>query len=179
MSNIDMKTMNIIFSALLGLSPLAGICGTATADFANPEDFTDFSVSGMSEEKTLNIFEGELEQELERIADKYLAEGETLTLVFTDIDMAGDIQPWRNRTNSDIRYVEAIYPPRLQFSYSLADADGNILKEGEAIESDLGFQMNISASVRGKNMSFFYELELLSDWARKELGHKDVDSSGD
>ena len=179
MSNITMKTLNLIFFTLLGLSPLAGICGTATAEFENPEEFTDFSVSGMSEEKTLNIFQDELEPELQRLADKYLAEGETLTLTFTDIDMAGDIQPWRNRTNSDIRYVEAIYPPRLKFSFTLADTEGNILKEGEAAESDLGFQMNINASVRGQHMSFFYELELLSDWARKELGQRGVDSGGD
>jgi hypothetical protein len=174
-----MKAKYLILTSLLGLTPLIGISGTATAEFENVEAFTDFSVSGMTEEKTLNIFEPELERELERIGDKYLAEGETLVITFTDIDMAGDIQPWRNRTNSDIRYVEPVYPPRLKFKYVLTDAEGNVLKEGEASESDLAFQMNIGASVKGNSMNFYYELELLSDWARNTLGKRDSDSGGD
>lgn len=174
-----MKATKLILAGLLALAPLSGVCATATAEFENPEEFTDFSVSGMTEQKSLKVFQDELEPALERIAEKYLSDGETLVITFTDIDMAGDIQPWRNRNNADIRYIEAIYPPRLKFTYVLTDADGNVVKEGDTSESDLAFQMNVAANVRGQHMSFFYELELLNDWARKELGRRDSDSGND
>lgn len=174
-----MKSNNWILMCLLANLPLIGFGGAVSAEFEGVEEYTDFSVSGLSEEKTLPIFQRELAEELERIGSRYLAEGETLALTFTDIDMAGDIQPWRNKTNSDIRYVEAIYPPRLKFRYVLADTDGAIIKEGEASVSDLAFQMNISANVRANSMSFFYELELLSDWARNILRDRTTDSGSE
>ena len=179
MSNISMKTLPLILGSLLAVVPIAVYAGTATAEFADVSEFTDFSVNGMTEEKTLKIFERELADELEKISNKYLAEGETLVITFTDIDMAGDIQPWRNRTNSDIRYIESIYPPRLKFTYVLSDAGGEVLEEGDVSESDLGFQLNAASSVKGRHMSFFYELELLSDWARNSLKKKDAGSTGD
>jgi hypothetical protein len=135
-------------------------------EFEGVEDYTDFSVSGMSEEKTLPIFKGEMEDTLERMARKYLAEGRTLSLVFTDIDMAGDIQPWRNRHNADIRYVEPIYPPRLKFRFTLKDAEGSVIAEGEESISDLSFQMSSTAAMRSAFNQFHYESELLESWFR-------------
>lgn len=137
------------------------------AEFTDVDKYTDFSVNGLSEKKTLSIFKAELKTELERLAKKYLEEGQVLTLNFTDIDMAGDIQPWRNRYNADIRYVENIYRPRLEFTYTLTDKDENILSEGEADIVDLAFMMNTLATFRAHHMSFFYELDLLSNWVRK------------
>jgi hypothetical protein len=174
-----MNIYKIILLGLIGSSPITGFCGTVVSEFEGVNDFTDFSVSGLSEEKTLAIFLPELNSESEKIAKEYLAEGETLTLVFTDIDMAGDIQPWRNRNNADIRYVEAIYPPRLKFRYTLTDASGEILKEGEVSDSDIAFQLNVSAGMRGNMQSFFYEMELLNDWARKTLRDRDSSTDGE
>jgi hypothetical protein len=136
-------------------------------EFKDVDDYTDFSVNGLSEEKTLGIFESELEDELDRFAKKYLPEGYALSITFTNIDMAGDIQPWRNRHNADIRYVERIYPPRLAFSYVLKDTEGTVVSEGEESISDLAFDMNIIAPMRSRHTSFFYETTLLGDWMRK------------
>lgn len=161
-----MKKLSILTITML--LPLAYTqAGQIDAEFTDVDRYTDFSVNGLSEEKTLSIFKAELKSELERLAKKYLKEGQVLTLNFTDIDMAGDIQPWRNRYNADIRYVEDIYRPRLEFTYSLADAEGNVLDEGEADVVDLAFMMNTLATFRAHHMSFFYELDLLSNWMRK------------
>ncbi|MEX0331989.1 MAG: DUF3016 domain-containing protein [Puniceicoccaceae bacterium] len=140
--------------------------GQILAEFEDVDNFTDFSVSGLSEEKTLSIFESELEDELERFARKYIPEGQTLHILFTDIDMAGDIQPWRNRHNADIRYIERVYPPRLAFTYKLVDAEDNVLAEGEESIADLAFDYNVVAPMKNISMSFFYETNLLGDWIR-------------
>ena len=140
--------------------------GQILAEFGDVEKFTDFSVSGLSETKTLSIFQSELEDELARFGRKYVPEGQTLHIHFTDIDMAGDIQPWRNRHNADIRYVERIYPPRLAFTYKLEDADGKVLAEGEESIADLSFDYNVVAPMKNLSMNFFYETNLLGDWIR-------------
>lgn len=136
-------------------------------EYENFEKYSDFSVYGHSEARTLKIFKAEVEDEKSRIMGEHLKEGETLTITFTDIDMAGDIQPWRNTHNADIRYVEDIYPPRLKFRYVLTDAEGETLMEGEESISDLAYQMNALAPMRTRYSHFFYELELLRNWTRK------------
>ena len=123
-----MKTKRISFLIAIATLPFISLqAAQIDTEYKDVDDYTDFSVNGLSEEKTLGIFESELEDELDRFAKKYLPEGYTLSITFTDIDMAGDIQPWRNRHNADIRYVERIYPPRLAFTY--------VLKDTETVES--------------------------------------------
>lgn len=163
-----MKTYKLITLLSALLLPLSGlVAAQITIEFQGIADYTDFSVSGMSEEKTLPILEGELESDLEVWAKKYLQEGQSLHIVVSDIDMAGDIQPWRNRHNADIRYVERIYIPRMKLSYTLKDAEDKVLAEGEESISDLDFQDNSLAAMRGSFETFFYEREMLGNWIRQ------------
>ena len=157
----------LLASLALHLAPLNA--GEIKMEFENVDDYTDFSISGMTENKTLPLFISEMEENLKGVAKRYLEEGQTLELVFTDIDMAGDIQPWRNRHNADIRYVEAIYPPRLKFRYALKDAEGEVLAEGEESISDLSFQMSTTAALRSSFEQFRYEFELLENWIRRSF----------
>jgi hypothetical protein len=163
-----MKLKRII-PLLIALSVLTAHAGKITTTFADVEDFTDFSVSGLSEEKTLGIFLSELEDELENFANRYIKDDSVLEIHFTDIDMVGDIQPWRNRHNADIRYIERIYPPRLRFSYVLKNPDGKVIAEGEESIADLAFDFNVIAPIRSQHMYFFYETNLLGDWIRKTI----------
>ena len=159
---------------LLTVPAFALRAGPIGVEFENVDDFTDFSVSGLSESKTLSIFQSELESELDRFARLYLKEGQTLEIIFTDVDMAGDIQPWRNRHNADIRYVERIYPPRLEFRYVLKNSEGEVLSEGEESITDLAFDFNVIAPMRSRHMTFFYELDLLGNWIRKTIRSVDT-----
>lgn len=176
-----MKQHKIKLVSLLAafIVPSFAVAGSIEAEFGDLDDFTDFSVNGLSEEKTLTIFQAELEPKLESLAKKYLAEEETLIIRFTDIDMAGDIQPWRNTYNADIRYVEAVYPPRLKFTYTLKDAKGAVLEEGEDSISDLAFQMDATASFRASSENFYYETDLLRDWMRKTFRNRSSKSKAD
>jgi hypothetical protein len=165
-----MKQMKILTLVIAAVTPLVSLsAGQIVAEFEDVDNYTDFSISGLSEEKTLKIFQSELESELEIFARKYVSEGNTLTLVFTDIDMAGDIQPWRNRHNADIRYIERVYPPRLAFRYKLEDSEGTVIAEGEESISDLAFDFSVIAPIKTQYMSFFYETNLLGDWIRKTM----------
>lgn len=163
-----MKTLKVFLTVAVALTSVATAqAGTIKVEFKDVEKYTDFSVSGLSEEKTLGLFESELEDELERFAKRYILGDHTLEVVFIDIDMAGDIQPWRNRHNADIRYIDRMYPPRMELGYTLKDADGNVVSEGEETIADIAFDFNILAPIRSNSMSFFYEVTLLEDWIRK------------
>lgn len=162
-------TKPIRFMAALAAIPLASLSAQSLqTDFTDPTEFRDLSVNGLNEERSLRIFKTELSENITRAVKRYLPEGTTLQITFTDVDMAGEIQPWRNIHNADIRYIERIYPPRLKFTYQLIrDDSSEVITEGEESISDLAFQMNPAASIRARHESFFYETELLADWIRK------------
>ncbi len=165
-----MKTLKVFLIVAVALTSAATAqAGTIKVEFQDVDKYTDFSVSGLSEEKTLGLFESELEDELKQFAERYIVGDHTLEIVFIDIDMAGDIQPWRNRHNADIRYIERVYPPRMELSYTLKDADGNVVSEGKERIADIAFDFNILAPIRSNSMSFFYEITLLEDWIRKNF----------
>ncbi|MCD8481996.1 MAG: DUF3016 domain-containing protein [Verrucomicrobia bacterium] len=109
-------------------------------------------------------FSREFDRQLVRTSERWIPEGHQLHLVITNIDMAGEIQPWRNRHHADIRYVESIYPPRMKFTYALTDADGEVVKEGEKHLVDLAFNFGIHGFFR--NDPFHYEFAMLSRWIR-------------
>lgn len=154
---------------ILTLLVLAGLGTTASAevktDFVDVESFTDFTVGHGNETQAQKMFERELQRagRLQSVVGK----NRVLELTFTDIDMAGDIQPWRNRDNADIRYVESVYPPRMSFSYVLKDSDGKEIASGEDSIRDLSFDFGIQPI--SNYDSFRYEIEMLTDWARRTL----------
>ena len=139
-----------------------------TITLTDVNNYRDFSVSGMSEERTKGLFQSEFKRFARTEANRSIPEGYRVHLEFTDIDMAGDIQPWRNRNHSDLRYIEAIYPPLLEFNYTVTDADGEVVMEGEKRLRDINYLFSPNMRFRSFT-SFRYELSMLSDWMRGEL----------
>jgi hypothetical protein len=91
-------------------------------------------------------------------------QGSALTLEFHDVDMAGEVQYWRNPEGRPIRYVELAYPARLSFSYQLRNAEGQALESGDVQVQEVPFSLN---TMRYRNRPFAYEVKALRDWWRK------------
>lgn len=159
-----MKTILIPLIALCAL-PVAASAEIKT-NYVNLEDFTDFTIAESPETFAQKVFDKELKGSSK--LQGYVGEDRLLELTFTDIDMAGDVQPWRNRDNADIRYVESIYPPRIKLTYVLRNAQGEEIASGEEALRNLGFDSDIGATSSMRD-SFYYEIKLLEDWARKSL----------
>lgn len=138
-----------------------------TIVYQNPLEFTDFKDRYHSTERMVAGLEGEFNRYLKRTADGFLPEGQSLTITFTDIDMAGDFEPWRGPNAHDIRIIKPIYPPRIKFTYAVTDASGAVVQEGEERLSDLSFQTTLGIN---RNDVFFYEQELMRSWLRKLRG---------
>jgi hypothetical protein len=160
-------TFALSFLAVLALvgagcqSQPAGPHGKVVVNFDQPEKFTDVktTMSGGTEQGYLDS----LRQYLEDRAGPYVPVNQTLTVTFTDIDMAGDIRPTRT---GDVRVVKSIYPPRLNFSFTLTDAGGKVVKEGT--EKLVNTFPETTTGI-GRDDVLFYEKDLLSDWMRKTL----------
>jgi len=168
-----MKTSRIFSLSLLGL--VSGIAlqaaGTRTIAraevlFFEPQKFTDVKDSSMGDSARTTYLEQIRDHLLEQ-AKYYVPEGHKLAVTFTDIDMAGDFEPWRGPRWDDVRIVKDIYPPRMTLTFRLTDAEGNVVKEGKRDLKDLAFMMKITMSFRDDSVR--HEKALLDDWLRAEF----------
>jgi superfamily I DNA and/or RNA helicase len=167
----------LLTSALTALSGhvLAAEPTTATSEsrprveviYVNPENFTDFTDSVDRTGRGAESYRANFKEYLEKEAERVIPEGTRLTISITEVDMAGDFEPWRGPQFSDIRIVKDLYPPRVNFTYKLSDAAGAVLREGEKRLRDVNFQMRSMSSI--SNDSLRYEKELMDDWLRTEF----------
>jgi hypothetical protein len=164
-----MKTLSRLTLVLLGLAaPLALRAAevakaSARTDvvFEQPEKFTDVKDSDFGTDKGRDAILERLRESIVERADKALPAGQKLVITFTDIDLAGEYEPWRGPQFSDVRIVKSIYPPRLKFSYKITDAAGQAVKEGNEDLRDLAFEMRLTAD---RQDTLRYEKDILRDW---------------
>jgi len=161
----------LTFATLVHAADTKGTGDAARVEvlFDHPENFTDLKDSYMATDKGREAYMDSFREYLQRNATRRLPEGQKLSITFTDIDMAGDFEPWRGPSASDVRIIKDIYIPRLKFTYRITDAQDAVVKEGKADLSDLNFQMNLSATFNSSD-PLRYEKHMLDDWMRNELG---------
>ena len=168
-----MKTLPLIPIALLAfLAPSAALQVYAATDakparaeviFSNPENFTDVKDRDFASEKGRDEILGRIKEFIVYQADAVLPAGQKLIITFTDIDLAGDFEPWRGPSMGDVRIVKAIYPPRFKFNYKITDDSGRTLKEGDENLTDLAFDQRLTMD---RQDTLRYEKSLLGDWLR-------------
>ena len=112
--------------------------GSAIADVGDRFDDTD---------RNRDYILGELRKHLQDRAEGYLAEGQKLTVTITDVDLAGEFEPWRGPAAADVRIVKEIYPPRIKLSFRLTDASGAVVKQGERELTNLNFLMTAAPTL--------------------------------
>lgn len=168
-----MKTQRLILLTVLGLAPTLLLeaaegrtIARANVEFFEPQKFTDVRDSYMGDFDRTTYLEQIRDHLLEK-AKYHVPEGHTLSVTFTDIDMAGDFEPWLGPRWSDVRIVKDIYPPRLDLAFRLTDAEGNVVKQGRRELRDLAFLMKISMSFRDDPVR--HENALIDDWLRNEF----------
>lgn len=166
---ISSTRIGALCALLCALPALADdqVRGPVTVEFVQPEQFTDVSdrMSRTAPDKNPNLHS--LRKYTLTRAARYLQPGQTLTIAFTDIDLAGDFRPQLDPALSDVRLVTRLYPPRIKLNFVLHDGSGAVVKSGQADLRDLAFDSNYSGS---SSEHLRFEKRMLDKWMRKEFG---------
>ncbi|MDQ8205620.1 DUF3016 domain-containing protein [Pelagicoccus sp. SDUM812003] len=157
-------TKNILAAgaALAMVAPLSA--GTSAIEWEKPDSYTDIG-SDYGATDQFDLFKKEIESYVERVAETELPDGAILEMKVSNVDLAGQIEPWG--LNQDVRIVRDIYPPKMRFTYTLRK-DGKVVSEGKENLSDLDFTYNIGRRFFDQDQ-FFYEKEMIGEWIRSEF----------
>ena len=169
-----MKTHQLLLIAAAGLvGSLAVAAETATKVevlFAKePGEYADVRDGWSASEKGQAANLDALKQHIEKRAADLVPADHKLTVTLTEVDLAGDFEPWGRPEMQDVRIVKDIYPPRIDLEFKLTDAAGVVVKEGKRELRDLAFMMKLSIDRNDPNR---HEKELLNDWLRREFKSK-------
>jgi hypothetical protein len=146
--------------AWAGCQSNAGARGTVVVKYDHPEKFTDFKSERSA--PTSQVYLDGLRRHLEIWAGQSVPVGQTLTLTFTDIDMAGELRT----ANGETRIIKPSYPLRMKFTWVITDAAGAVVKEGSE---------NLMNDFTTKQIGYdpsdplYHEKAQMDEWIRRNL----------
>lgn len=167
------------FGALAALALTAAIAGCASVPRAsapnphvkvswdNPANFTDTRTNMCRNRFKPEEWLGQLARYVESRADRVITDGQRLNVTITDIQRAGQCEPWRGPQFDDVRIVKDIYAPSISLHFRLTDANGQVVSEGDRTLRDAAFLHH--GSLLNPNDSLRFEKRLLDQWLRKEF----------
>ena len=137
-------------------------------EFDHPERFSDFRIQDRQEIASASIFRDEISNYLSWTMSRRFP-GATLTLKFTDIDLAGRLEPWRISRfprNIGVRFARNMESPlRLYFDYTLTDPKGRVLANGSASVVEVDYlHRYFYYSNHQRSDTLFYEKAALDRW---------------
>lgn len=141
--------------------------GPVNVQWNDPATFTEIRQSHNRFEAERGDWVQQLARYLQTSAAKPLQAGQTLDITLVDIKRAGDYEPWHGPRANDIRVMRDIYPPRITLQYTLKDASGRIVDEGEAKLTDTGYLHTLG--LRSDSDPLRYEKRLIDDWVKRQL----------
>jgi Protein of unknown function (DUF3016) len=165
------KLLLIYFCVLAGSGAVwAGEAATPAAQvvvtFVAPEKFTDVKDDMRGSEQDRDRLLGALKVRIESLARRYLAAGQTLEIQVTDVDMAGEFEPWLGSDFEHIRILKEVYPPRMKLEFRLLDAEGRVVSAGKRHLQDFGY---LTSSSIPTTDPLRHDTDLVRDWLRQEF----------
>jgi len=152
---------------LVSLAAVATEDARVSVDWTDPAQFSELKHYRSFRDMRPAEWLDPLAKYLRTRAERVLPAGERLEVTFTDVQRAGNYEPWHGPRLDDVRIVRDIYPPRIELRFRLLDANGSVLREGERTLRDSAFLMRDGAH---ETDSLRFEKRLLDQWLRKEFG---------
>jgi Protein of unknown function (DUF3016) len=135
--------------------------------FSHPEHFTDAALNGGSGPAAIQPTLSALADYLRTIGATRLGPRQTLVVEVTNIDLAGDVEPWRAPAD-DVRIMRPIYPPRIALRFKLEE-NGRTVTDGEDRLVDLDYLANPEVLLQQGPLR--YEKAMLMSWFRSRIVH--------
>jgi len=171
---------SVIWTVALGCVLLAAVGCSVAAEktatpsdsriavtFVHPERFTDARDGVLGSPKGTAALLTEIDRYMRTAGERYVPAGHRLDVRFTNIDLAGDFEPWHGPPFDRVRFMRDIYPPRFALELRLTDAGGAVVKEGQRVLLD---PLYLSSAVLNNGEPLYYDKLLLNDWLRREFG---------
>ncbi len=161
--------MKRIVTALTALLLTAAFVSAAELKIVwqSPDDFRDCDYYHNGGEKSKQIVLKNLEKYFSKEAKRQLPENAVLEMTVTELDLAGDFEPWRGPNWDDIRIVKEIYPALIEFDYKWMDANGAVVAEGSERLRDTLIPRSIIATQMSRTENYPYIKNLVRTWMRK------------
>jgi len=141
--------------------------GPVQVQWNDPSGFAELRQSHNRWEAERGDWVAKLAEHLRKQASSQLPEGQQLAVTITDIKRAGDYEPWHGVRMDDVRFMRDIYPPRISLQFTLTDAQGQVIDQGERKLVDNAY---LYGNTRLSDTDpLRYEKRLLDDWLRREL----------
>ena len=155
------------FALAFGAEPAPARTDSRVAvTFVDPQKYTDLT------REEGNATSPELLDELRdfmlETGARSVPAGMHLEIKVTDVDLAGQFEPWRGPEFSHIRIVKGLYPPRIKLEFTLTDAQGKVVSSGNRELTDLAFQTR-SAFALPSDDYLRYVKDLLRQWFNSEF----------
>ena len=133
--------------------------------FVKPEQFTDVRRADFkpNSEAILDA----IARFMRETGEEILPADMNLDLRVTDIDLAGNFEPWRGPQSDQVRITNQLYPPRFVLEFRVTDARGQVVASGKRNLTDLNYQLRTFYPM---DDYLRYEKDLLRQWFREEFG---------
>jgi hypothetical protein len=154
-----------LFALTLG-PVLAADTGSVEVVYVNPEAFAAQRDAMRPSPAVREQYLAELKRYLERRAASRVADGETLLVRITDLQLAGIYDSLLHPPAASVRIVRDVTPARIDLHFRRARADGTVLQEGERQLRSVGYPVNPGVDPADP---LRYEKVLLDDWLRREF----------
>lgn len=157
-------------AALLTLTGmgLAHAAGAVKVSFIEPDKFADAGNTRSDVPATLAA----LEQHVQALGQRYLADGQTLTIEVLDVDLAGAVKPPPRHATGDIRVVRGDGSadwPRINLRYTL-EVPGQAPRRGEESIKELFYQQKNPRYSSSDPLR--YEKQMLDQWFKARFAPK-------
>ena len=142
--------------------------GAVSVRWQDPAKFSEIRYSHNRYESKRGNWVETLAKHVRKYATPRLPAGERLDINITDIELAGDYEPWRGVHLQDTRIIREIYPPRITLSFTRTGPNGEVIAQGERKLVDHGFMMG-SGTAGLDSDPLRYEKAMLQHWLAREL----------
>lgn len=142
--------------------------GAVSVRWENPEQFAEIRQSRNRFEARRGNWVVQLAEYVRKRTEPQLAPGQRLSIDITDVKRAGDFEPWHGPQYDDTRIIRDIYPPRIDLKFTLTDANGQVIEQGDRTLRDMGFLMGLNRTANS-NDPLRYEKRMIDTWAYREF----------
>lgn len=165
MNQLSRMSRALFLTALVAVP--AAHAGEAVMTWRNPEAFTDIDSGDAAQKSFSKGVEKAFNAELGELAEQ-LPKGYRLEIDFTDIDLAGEVDPVYLRDYREIRILKDVYFPQLSFDYRVLDAAGRQVAGQQGVTvKDMSYLNGPKLASSGT--AFYYERRMLREWFGKAL----------